>query len=347
MTPRRTVVAGLLAYAFFLGTAYGQAPTLDASARAQVVDALARKLSDFYVFPEVGTKMVNAMRSRQTGGSYDEITDAKVFADVLTADLQKAGNDKHLRVFASDTPRSPRAEQTQEERDEMRRQMVARNYGVAKVDILPGNIGYLDLHDFDRVSEAGPAITAAMTTLAASDALIVDMRSNGGGDPATVAHLSSYLFDRRTHLNNLYWREGDRTDEFWTTDHVAGKRFGGKKAVYVLIGPETFSAAEEFSYNLKQLKRATLIGEVTGGGANPGRWQELSPYLAAFIPNGRAINPITKTNWEGSGVSPDLGVPAAEALAMAHKLALENIAAAVADPRRAAQLRKMISQGKR
>jgi C-terminal processing protease CtpA/Prc len=344
MTPRRTVVHALLAYALFLGTAYGQAPALDAPARAHVVDALAQKLNDFYVFPEVGTKIVNAIRARQTKGSYDEITDAKVFADVLTADLQEAGNDKHLRVIASDTPRSPRAEQTQEERNEMRKEMIARGYGVAKVDILPGNIGYLDLRSFDPVGEAGPAITAAMTKLAASDALIVDMRNNGGGDPAAVAHLSSYLFDQRTHLNNLYWREGDRTDEFWTNDHVLGKRFGEKKAVYVLIGPRTFSAAEEFSYNLKQLKRATLVGEATGGGANPGRWQELSPYLAAFIPNGRAINPITKTNWEGSGVSPDLGVPATEALATAHKLALKNIAAAVADPHRAAQLRTMISQ---
>lgn len=185
----------------------------------------------------------------------------------------------------------------------MRRQMAARGYGVAKVEILGDNVGYLDMQGFFPVEGAAPAITAAMTRLADCDALILDMRANGGGDPAGVAFLSSYVFEQRTHLNDLYWREGNRTQRFWTDTGVPGKCYGQHKPVYVLAGPHTFSGAEEFSDNLQQLKRATLVGETTGGGANPGRMRELGPHFAAFIPNGRAINPVSKSNWEGSGVA--------------------------------------------
>jgi C-terminal processing protease CtpA/Prc len=159
------------------------------------------------------------------------------------------------------------------------------------------------------------------------------MRANGGGDPAGVAFLTSYLFDKRTHLNDLYWREGDRTEEFWTREDVPGKKFGQQKAVYVLTSPRTFSGAEEFSYNLQQLGRATLVGETTGGGANPGRSRQLTPTMHVFVPNGKAINPITKTNWEHTGVVPDVKVPASDALATAQKMALEKLSAA--PPRKA------------
>lgn len=331
--------ASLLAICFIQVAAHAEALPIDATVRERVIDVLLKQLNDHYVFPEVAGSIGTSVRAKQKRGGYDSITDAAVFANVLTADLREAGHDKHLSVRASEAPRPIASSPAPEQREEMLKQMVARGYGIAKIEILAGNVGYLDVHGFDRVGDAAPAITAAMMQLADCDALIVDVRNNGGGDPAGVAFLSSYLFDQRTHLNDLYWRDGDRIVEFWTDISVPGKHYGQQKAVYVLTGPRTFSAGEEFSYNLQQLKRATLVGEVTGGGANPGRMRELSPYFAAFIPNGRAINPVTKTNWEGVGVTPDINVPISQSLVTAHKLALERLAAASTDPGHAARLR--------
>ena len=293
----RPAAAALLAFTMCCGTARAEMPVLDVATRGQLIDTLRQQLNDYYVFPEVAASIDAALRAKQREGGYDGITDATIFANVLTADLRTFGHDKHLRVHASDTALPRSAAPSREQQDEIRRQMAARGYGVAKVETLAGNVGYLDLQGFFRIKDAAPAIAEAMTRLADSDALILDMRANGGGDPAGVAFLSSYLFDQRTHLNDLYWREGKRTEQFWTDTGVPGKHYGQHKPVYVLTGPRTFSGAEEFSYNLQQLKRATLVGETTGGGANPGRMRALGPHFAAFIPNGRAINPITKSNW--------------------------------------------------
>jgi retinol-binding protein 3 len=163
-----------------------------------------------------------------------------------------------------------------------------------------------------------------MKFLAHTDALIFDLRNNGGGDPEMVALISSYLFgDKPVHLNSLYWRPGDKTDEFWTKPNAAANKFTDKP-VYVLTANRTFSAAEEFSYNLKNLKRATIVGETTGGGAHPGSSVRLHEHFAAFIPTGRAISPVTKTNWEGTGVEPDVKVPKEHALKTAYLSALNK-----------------------
>ena len=159
-----------------------------------------------------------------------------------------------------------------------------------------------------------------------TDAIIFDLRKNGGGDPAMVALICSYLFGPEpVHLNDLHWREGkgERVEEFWTLKDVAGKRYTGKD-VYVLTSNYTFSGAEEFTYNLKNLKRATIIGETTGGGANPGGGNRLSEHFGVFIPTGRAVSPVTKTNWEGTGVEPDVKVPADQALKTAQLIALRK-----------------------
>lgn len=308
-----------------------EAPALNAAARAQVIDALIRELKAYYVFPDVAAQIETALRARQQRGDYDSAVLPQDLANILTADLRGVGHDMHLGVRAGDRPLPPMPAPGSKPSaaDEARFQARAKelNYGIGKVETLPGNIGYLEMHGFGPVKYVDQAVSAAMSQLADCDALILDMRANGGGDPAGVAFLTSYLFDKRTHLNDLYWREGDRTEEFWTREDVPGKKYGQHKAVYVLTSNKTFSGAEEFSYNLQQLKRATLVGETTGGGANPGRVRQLPSNFSVFVPNGRAINPISKTNWEHTGVVPDVKVPAADALATAQKLAQDRLAA--------------------
>jgi C-terminal processing protease CtpA/Prc len=174
-------------------------------------------------------------------------------------------------------------------------------------------------------------VSAAFTFLGHTNALIVDLRENGGGDPAGVALISSYLFDKPTHLNDIYYRKDDRTDQFWTLPYVPGLRLAGTD-VYILTSDHTFSGAEEFSYNLKNLKRAKIIGEVTGGGAHLVSGHRINDHFGIGVPFARAINPITKTNWEGTGVEPDEKVPARQAFHVAHLEALESLRAKETDP---------------
>jgi retinol-binding protein 3 len=301
--------------------------TIDAATRTQVIDGILKRLNDSYVFPEVAKKMDLAIRARVDKKEYDQITSAKQFATQLTTDLQAVSNDKHLRVRYSHQAipeRGARREPTAEEREQRRRELTWMNHGFAKVERLPGNIGYLEFFNFMDEELGADTVAAAMNFVNGTDALIIDMRANGGGNPAMVALVCSYLFGPEpVHLNDLYWREGNRTDEFWTKKEVAGKRYLNKD-VYVLTSKRTFSGAEEFTYNLKNLKRATIIGETTGGGAHPGGGFRISEHFGMFVPTGRAISPITKTNWEGTGVTPDVSVPADQALLTARLMALKK-----------------------
>jgi C-terminal processing protease CtpA/Prc len=209
--------------------------------------------------------------------------------------------------------------------------MKRSNFGFREVKILEGNIGYLDLRGFSDVAYAGETAVAAMNFLSNSDALIIDLRHNGGGSPRMIQLISSYLFGSEpVHLNNFYWRPTDTHSQTWTLPHVPGTR-RPDRPVYVLTSKGTFSAAEEFSYNLKNLNRATLVGETTGGGAHPGGSVAATDRFMVWVPTGRAINPITNTNWEGTGVSPHMDVPAGEALDTAYSHALESLRDEAAD----------------
>jgi C-terminal processing protease CtpA/Prc len=207
------------------------------------------------------------------------------------------------------------------------------NYGIHKVERLPGNVGYIDIRYFYRTSwGSGDTAVAAMNFLANMDVLIVDLRKCSGGNPGMVAMVSSYFFDQEpVHLNSLYWREDDLTEQYWTLPYVPGERFPDKP-VYILTSKDTFSAGEEFAYNLQTQQRAILVGETTGGGAHPGSTYRLHPHFEVFIPNGRAINPITNKNWEGVGVQPDISVSPEQALNAAYKMALESIIEKVPHP---------------
>ena len=309
--------------------------TIDAATRTQVVDAILKRLNDSYVFPEVAKKMEQSIRERVEKKEYDQITSAKEFSKKLTDDLQAVSKDKHLRVRYSHQvipERGPRREPTAEEQEQRKRDLTWMNHGFGKVERLRGNIGYLEFFNFADEELGADTVAAAMNFVNGTDALIIDMRNNGGGNPAMVALVCSYLFGPEpVHLNDLYWREGNRTDEFWTRKEVSGKRYVNKD-VYVLTSKRTFSGAEEFTYNLKNLKRATIIGETTGGGAHPGGGFRISEHFGMFVPTGRAISPITKTNWEGTGVTPDVAVPADQALLVARLMAMKKSLTTLTNP---------------
>jgi C-terminal processing protease CtpA/Prc len=165
-----------------------------------------------------------------------------------------------------------------------------------------------------------------MAFLAGSDAVIIDLRNNGGGSPSMIQLISSYFFDEPVHLNSFYIRDEDKTKQFWSHAYVEGDRMTDTD-LYVLTSGRTFSAAEEFTYNMKNLERATIVGETTGGGAHPVRFVGFPDLKVSLsLPFGRAINPISGTNWEGTGVEPDIEVPQARALEVAHLEALKALA---------------------
>ncbi len=302
---------------------------IDAETRARVIDGAVAKLNEFYVFPETAKKMAEAVQARLKSGAYDAFTGADDFATTLTDDLQAVSHDKHLRVNFSPRAlpkRDPGANPTPNPTAEAQRktQILSNNCAFEKVERLPQNIGFLKFNGFIDSEICGPTVAAAMNFLAHVDAIIIDLRQNGGGDPKMVAYISSYLFAEPTHLNDLYNRKEDKTTEFWTLLDVPGARLSDKP-VFVLTSKGTFSGAEEFAYNLKNLKRATIIGETTGGGAHPVSGHRIDDHFSIGVPFARAINPISKTNWEGTGVEPDIKVPASEALDVAKKMAAEKI----------------------
>ena len=296
----------------------------------EVIDSITSLLNRNYIFPEVAAKMKAFLKENLANDKYAEISDPRMLGTVLTQDLQSISQDKHLRVnFAPSRIADMRQAVTPEDSlayvERMVKSQQRNNFGFQKIEFLDGNVGYLDLRGFANPEFAGETATAAMNYLANSDALIIDLRQNGGGSPQMIQLITSYLFSSDpVHLNNFYHRPTDEHSQTWTLPHVPGKRFP-KTPVYVLTSGRTFSAAEEFSYNLKNLKRATLIGETTGGGAHPGGSRIATDRFMVWIPTGRAINPITNTNWEGTGVEPDIKVEAPEALKIAHEHALQTL----------------------
>jgi len=301
---------------------------IDSAVRAQVVEGAIAQLDEYYVFPDVAKRIADSLRARAKRGVYNGYGNGITFAQALNTDVRDISHDKHMRVNYSVMALPPRPATppppTPEQKQRMQSQMDAQNCGFEKADRLEGNIGYIKFDFFADPELCGPTATAAMNFLAGTRALIVDMRENGGGSPAMVAYVSSYLFDDSTHLNDLWERKSGATTQYWTKPSVPGRKFGGQKPIFVLTSSRTFSGAEEFSYNLKSLKRATLIGETTGGGAHPVSGRRINEHFVIGVPEARAINPITHTNWEGVGVEPDVKVSASEALSTAIKLAMEK-----------------------
>ena len=321
---------------------------IDAATKTQVINELLKRLNDNYVFLETAQKIEATIRERIDKKEYDQITSARAFAAKLTEDLQAVNRDKHLKVwFSPEVIPVPgaNAAPTAEQKENYKKSLSRANHGFARVEHLPGNIGYIDLRSFLDPELGAETVAAAMNFVANTDALIFDLRQNGGGDPAMVALIISYLFgDKPVHLHSIYVRVRNTTEEYWTKPNaVIGKRYDGKD-IYVLTSNDTISGGEEFAYDLKNLKRATIVGETTAGAANPGRVFRLSDHFSAFIARGHVTNAISKTNWEGTGVDPDVKVPNELALKTAHALALNKIAEKDPDEKRKKSLRDLASK---
>lgn len=297
--------------------------------KTSTINALIDLLNEHYVFPETAASLERELTQRLMNHEYEETSTHRAFAELITTHLYNVSKDKHLRMsYKVDKPQAEVENAPKEPKiqpDPFLTVAQLDNYGFTKVERLPGNIGLLEFHIFLPPEHAGETVASAMTFLANTSCLIIDLRSNFGGSPHMVAFLSSYLLGPSpTHLNSLYWRKNDETQQFWSLPYVPGKRFGGTKPLYILTSGKTFSAAEEFANNLQSLNRATLVGERTGGGAHPGQVHRINQEFEVFIPNGRAINPITKGNWEGVGVCPDIEVPQGEAFEVAYAKLLQS-----------------------
>jgi len=293
---------------------------IDRATRAAVVGRAAAILDSFYYSPAIGKQLSDSLHARLARGAYNRYTAGPGLAIRLNADLAEIAHDRHMGIRYSVPALPPKWPDGEAPAAPSREDLDESNCGFKKVEQLDGNVGYVRFDAFEDVELCGSTATAAMTLLAGTRALIIDLRENGGGKPDMVALVASYLFDRRTHLGDLWDRFADSTHHSWTEDSVGGRRFGGAKPVYVLTSAQTFSAAEAFTYHLQALKRVTVVGETTGGGAHAASEGRLGDHFAFSVSWGNSINPITGTNWEGVGVVPDVKVSADEALAAALKL---------------------------
>jgi Peptidase family S41 len=298
----------------------GVAAEVTQTDRAAVVAAVVSHLESEYVDLKVGRKAAQQLRRRFDAAALKKAGTGAAFAETLTRALREETGDGHLKVEFSEAALSEDAPAAHEKfaAQEMERYYGAHlNFGVQKVERLEGNVGLLELSVFPPATMGGNTVAAAMQVLAHTDALIIDLRRNGGGGD-TVALVASYLFDDRFDdrkpLSGIYDRPSGVTQQQYTLPYVPGARFGAKKPVFILISKRTFSAAEAFTYDMQALQRATVIGEPSGGGAHPFNYRRIHAHFVLWSVTQKSVNPITGANWQGTGVQPDVAVDPSDAL---------------------------------
>ncbi len=317
------MIRALLGAAALLVANAAMAEPLDAQRRSEVLNGAAALIETRYVYADRGQALAGQLRDDARRDRFAGESDPKAFAKAMTVRLRELSGDGHLGLDYSETPLPPDRNDAEAQftAAEMERFYGAHlNHGFEQVARLEGNIGYLDLRVFAPSSMAGDVTAAAMTLLAQSDALIVDLRKNGGG--ASTELISAYLFDARSRpLSGVYKRATDTLTPTMTPEWVPGRRFGSEKPVYILISKRTFSAAEAFAYDLQALGRATIVGQRSGGGAHPFEYRRVDPHFVLSLAEARSINPITGKDWQGTGVTPDVEIDAERALDKALDLA--------------------------
>jgi|WetSurSiteA1Bulk_404760.scaffolds.fasta_scaffold08057_2 retinol-binding protein 3 len=301
---------------------------LTKAVKTEVVNNLAKSLIDNYIFADKARNMKNLIQKNLATGLYDNIKNPYEFSEKLTKDLRSVCNDLHLSVRfnpGQEKSLSDASDKSAYKQTQAIEEAKKQNFGFKKVEILNDNIGYVYFDSFYDLNEmAKITVDRVFTYLKRSDALIIDLRNNGGGSPDMVKYICSFFFNKPTHINDLYERRTNKTQSYWTVP-VKDSEYFSNIPVYVLISRNTFSAAEEFAYDLQVLHRAQLIGETTGGGAHPVSLQLITHGFIGFIPYARAVNPVTKTNWEAVGVKPDVKVASNNAIDTARIMALEKL----------------------
>jgi retinol-binding protein 3 len=325
----------------------GPDTTIDARTRVRVIQGVLQRLREGYVFPRTAVEMQQAVEGRAQAGEYDSIVSAQALAQRLTRDLRAVSHDLHLHVVYDAhgvQDEGPGGEPSPAEQSQQRLYGRRINWGMERVERLNGNVGYLQIRSFGfDGSLVDSTLAAAMNFLAGTDALIVDVRDNGGGDPSYVARVCSYFLPPNTLINKFYWRPQNRWDEF-RTRRVSGRYYGTARPVFVLTSEGTFSGAEEFAYDVQTQRRGEIVGDTTGGGAHPGGLRRVTDHFGVWVPAGRAVNPVTGKDWEGIGVIPDVPVSADDALRIAHVRALQRILAGEKDQERRTTLQQVIDQ---
>lgn len=299
--------------------AAAQAPLrLTAADRHRLVQAVAASVRQHYFDKPIADRTASALVAHEQSGDYRAATDGQAFADLLARHLIEASGDNHFtveytpRVFPDfSKPPAPEFE------ERYRAAMKQAHCTFEKVEIGPHNVGYVRLDSFPDTSVCQPEAESAMAALNRADAIIFDLRENRGGYPTMVVFLAGYLFD---HPEYMFNPRDPVSEQTWTRSPVAGSRLVDKP-VYILTSSRTYSAAEQFCYDLKMLRRATLVGERTGGANHSGVLHNLDDHFAVGIPEHRPVNPFSGKDWALTGVEPDVNVKAADALATAEKLA--------------------------
>jgi retinol-binding protein 3 len=292
---------------------------IDAAVR-DVVDVFANEYFDLAVSRIVATEL----ESRVAAGEYHDAIKPADLARRLTAEFFELTRDKHVAVAIAQRGGGS-AGSASERRD------VPTTAGFRRSEIIDGNVGVLDMAFFLRPIEHRGALADAMRKLQPADALILDMRENGGGSPGTVALLISYLLEPPERpLFEIVQRSGPR--QTYRTEPVQMRN--ARRPVYVLTSRRSFSGGEGLAFLLQDLKRAVVIGEVTAGAANPGRPYPAGDLFDVTVPNGQLLTSVTKRNWEGSGVTPDIPVPASDAFRIAHLRAIDDLMTTATPARR-------------
>ncbi len=300
--------------------------SLDSTEKQRVIDAVIANLKEHYVYPDIADKIAQALLAHEKAGDFEGITDGAGFAALLTRQLRDVSQDMHLEVvYARHIIPSVSSGPNGERLARYRRALEESNCSFEKAQILPRNIGYLKLNSFPDPSICGSTAKAAMASLNSVRAIIFDLRDNRGGYPSMVMLIAAYLFN---HPEYMYNPRENTAQQSWTRSPVSGNKLANKP-IYVLTSARTFSAAEQFSYNLKMLKRATLVGETTGGATDVGTFHRIDDHFGIGIRETRGINPYSEPGWAVTGVKPNVKVIAADALGVAEKLAEQKLRMAV------------------
>jgi hypothetical protein len=303
-----------------------KATVLTSSMKSDIVAHISQLLLDNYVFPDTGIKMSTHIKNRLKEGAYTNITDPVAFSDALTIDLYSIYRDGHLLVqyVPQQVTQNTVAPNNPANNEDPLSRIRQANFGLRKVEILSGNTGYIHIDHFWADSVYGKeTVKAALQFVSNTHALIIDVRDCGGGSQETVAMICGYFLEKPTHINDMYDRAANTTTAYWAKPDPSFTALT-KMPLYILTNSKTFSAAEEFCYDLQSIKRATLIGETTGGGAHGTFSRDAGNGFVLSIPYSTAINPVTKTSWEGVGVKPEIQAASHEALETAEVTILEK-----------------------